>query len=367
VADSNRSRDVAASEAVDWFLRQQEPGFGASDRQALAEWLLQAPLNVEEYLAISQVWGGLGEVVAPAIDKQSLVAAAKAELATGNVVPLRAPVAVADGTVGPPVAGPTRVRGWRYAAALLLGGGVVALILQAGRGDVVYSTALGEQRIVALADGSVLMLNTDSRVRVALKAHQRDIDLLRGEGRFQVAKDPTRPFVVRTNGAEVRALGTIFNVRFDSGRTQVAVIEGQVVVRSTGTVGSAADTRQHDVRTSGAGAVLRQVVLAAGERAVAAADAVAVGVGQPLESAIAWTERKLVFRDATLGSVIDEFNRYRLHPLRLDDAELGSLRISGVFAIEDPEALLIYLKGFEKIDIRQGEDGTDHLVRARTN
>ncbi len=355
VIEPNASRAVAADEAVDWFFRQQEPGFGAADRHALAEWLLLSPLHVEEYLAVSLAWSVAGSDDATAGDKDALLAAAKVELAAGNVVPLRASESLAHGALRYSDAPAAWSRIWRYAAILLVLIGTGILGVRIAARDTVYATTPGEQRSVVLADGSVVTLNTDSSVRVALRPRSRDMNLLRGEALFQVARDSARPFVVRTSGAEVRALGTVFNVRVDAGKVQVAVLEGHVAVRATEpSAGSGTDAP---------GDIPAPAELQAGDRAVVDDGAILVGTGQPLAAVSAWRERKLVFRNETLESVVGEFNRYRLRPLRLRDPDIRFLRISGVFVIEDPESLLTYLQRFEAIDIRRGTDGFDYLER----
>jgi transmembrane sensor len=349
---------------VEWVLRQQQPGFSESDRQALTEWLLLSPLHVDEFLAVSMVWGTLGWAGSDGYGRESLIEAARAELATQNVVPLRATTEVFGVPAGTAGVASRLQRLWQTAAAIIivLGAGLFGAYFSFR--SPVYATARGEQRSLVLADGSVVTLNTDSRVRVRLQERERDIDLLLGEARFQVAKDSTRPFIVKASGAEVRALGTVFDVRVDGDRTQVAVIEGHVAVKATAARGYQQDAKGSGPRL-GVRPAVRQAVLHAGDRAVVGPGSVVTGDGQSVETVNAWTERKLVFRNATLQTVIDEFNRYRVHPLKLDDAELGALRISGVFAVEDPESLLAYLRGFETVATRRDADGSDHLIRAR--
>uniref|UniRef100_UPI003B3A6D59 FecR family protein n=1 Tax=Sphingobium sp. TaxID=1912891 RepID=UPI003B3A6D59 len=97
-----------------------------------------------------------------------------------------------------------------------------------------YRTALGETRTVRLADGSLIHLNTNSSVEVALRDDIRSIRLLKGEARFDVAHDGKRPFIVNADGTLVRAVGTMFNVRLRPDVTELTVIEGIVAVRNGG-------------------------------------------------------------------------------------------------------------------------------------
>jgi len=226
-----------------------------------------------------------------------------------------------------------------------------------------YSTAVGEQRSVSLTDGSVVFLNTESEVRVRWTTAERHIDLIRGEVRFQVAKNPARPFVVATQQAAVRAVGTIFNVRADPERTQVAVIEGRVVVsaRPEALRSPRASVARAEV-TSRARAV-PSMELAAGERAAVTLGGIEPNVGAPIEGVAAWTQRRLVFRAQSLGDVVAEFNRYRTQRLYVDDAQLAALRISGSFDPSDPESLIAYLQDFETVRVERTVDGSVHLAR----
>jgi transmembrane sensor len=223
-----------------------------------------------------------------------------------------------------------------------------------------FQTAIGEQRSFTLQDGSLVFLNTDSKVRVGWSSAQRHIDLVRGEARFKVAKDPARPFIVATTTAAVRALGTVFNVRADQQNTQVAVLEGQVEVRvAPGQV----TTEGLRVPAIGAARIPSSVRLAKGERAAVTSLGIETDTGPPIAAVIAWTDRRLVFQDQPLNGVVREFNRYRTQPLVLDDPDLAALKISGVFDLSDPESLIAYLGAYEAVQVERKPDGSQHLFR----
>jgi transmembrane sensor len=91
-----------------------------------------------------------------------------------------------------------------------------------------YSTGIGEQRTIQLMDGSTVELNARSKVEVRLTERRRDVALIEGQALFHVAKDKLRPFVVRAGEAEVRAVGTEFDVYKKQAETVVTVVEGRV-------------------------------------------------------------------------------------------------------------------------------------------
>jgi transmembrane sensor len=187
-----------------------------------------------------------------------------------------------------------------------------------------YSTGVGEQRTVALADGSTVFLNTDSDVRVQLSRRVRRIELARGEALFSVSHDPYRPFEVHALQGVTTAVGTQFDVELTRGGAAISVLEGTV------TVGG-----------SGRAAALPPVAVTAGN-----------GVGYSQEGAVSelrpaevnriqgWRTQRMVFNDIALDTALAEYNRYSRKPIVLGNPALGSRHINGVFHIGDEAAFL---------------------------
>ena len=125
----------------------------------------------------------------------------------------------------------TRRGGWRVRLLAVAASVVVAIFCVWAYGERnTYATGIGEQRSLALADGSTIELNTHSKIRVRFTADRRTIDLVEGQALFHVAKDKTRPFIVQSDGTKVRAVGTEFDVYRRMTGTTVTVIEGRVAV-----------------------------------------------------------------------------------------------------------------------------------------
>jgi transmembrane sensor len=206
-----------------------------------------------------------------------------------------------------------------------------------------YSTARGEQRSIVLSDGSIVQLNTLSRLIVRFDEGVRRIELPEGEALFRAAHDAARPFLVATPTATVRAIGTEFNVYSRSRDTEVAVLEGRVGV----TAGAAFDRKDPLAAGSTAPIVLgarESIVLDARGRASRA------GARGP-DEAVSWTRRRLVFDDAPVARVVEEFNRYNAKQLQVRDPRIAMLRISGVFDADDPDALVKYLERIQGIEV----------------
>jgi transmembrane sensor len=236
-------------------------------------------------------------------------------------------------------------RPWPLAAAAslvlaLVGGGL--WLYQQNFSWQHYETRVGGFARVVLDDGSVIDLNTNSEVRVHLGDTRREVRLIRGEGRFQVAHDTSRPFTVSAAGAAVRAVGTAFTVRLrDSARVDVLVSEGKVAI----------------VSASDSGRVPPAPPLGAGEAAVVVADHISVSRVEPqqLERRLAWTSGRLQFRGEPLAEAVAEFNRYNRRQLKLADASLESLHVGGNFAATDPESFAAALASAFNLRVASGD------------
>ena len=175
-----------------------------------------------------------------------------------------------------------------------------------------------------MQDGSVVFLNTNSKVRVSWLPAERHIELVRGEARFQVAKDASRPFTVATTAAAVRALGTVFNVRAEPPGTQVAVLEGQVEVTVAPTREPAFDmpVTVNEGSTSVQTPAMERVRLAAGERAAVTSHGIQTNTGPTIEAVMASDAAAPGIPGSALDAVVHEFKRNRTHALVLDDLGL---------------------------------------------
>ncbi len=193
-----------------------------------------------------------------------------------------------------------------------------------------HRTRVGEQRSVELADGSLLVLNTNSAVDIRFSASERTLLLRSGEilietahRRHPSAPNDIRPFVVETSHGSVQALGTRFTVRREADETRVIVLEDAVAVRT-----------KH--------APERPVILRAGERL--AFSATQTGPAQAADdTAAAWRDGSIIVGDWPLGQLIAELDRYR--PGRLAcDAAVAQLRVSGAFPVADTDKALAVLE-----------------------
>ncbi|MDB6046019.1 MAG: hypothetical protein JWM63_4570 [Gammaproteobacteria bacterium] len=237
-----------------------------------------------------------------------------------------------------------------------------------------YQTGAGERRVVTLADGSQITLDSQSKVRVRYSAHARELTLAQGQARFNVAHDVQRPFSVIANGHRVVATGTAFNVDLFGPNLLVTLIEGHVSVLPEATsVGDAAHDRSAREESSpGPGATSAQrtkfiasdarISLDAGEQLVIAPHAPPRIDYVNLERATAWQNGELIFVNEPLSSVVARINRYVRHPVVIDDAATATLRISGVFHTGDVDGFVSTIVAYLPVRTRESQDGTTRLI-----
>jgi transmembrane sensor len=212
--------------------------------------------------------------------------------------------------------------------------GVVALCLLLAAGfylltDPTLSTGYAEHKTVALADGTEVTLNANSRLIVDYTDKLRKVTLTQGEVLFNVTKQQSRPFVVVIGSRKVIALGTSFDVRReDKGKPSftVTLIEGRIAVEPLAS--------PNIVPVEPKGAI---TLLAPGQRLHSAANAPDSLDSPPIDKVTAWQHGQLIFEDTSIREAANEFNRYGKRRLIIDGSVSDRFRVGGVFRIGDPE------------------------------
>lgn len=174
-----------------------------------------------------------------------------------------------------------------------------------------------------LKDGSRLQLGSGTSVDLAIGSSARHIELHRGELLVTAAPDPTRPFLVHTPEASIRALGARLLVRREGRATVLTVLDSRSSVQAL-----------HDPR-------LAPELLEAGQRA--RLDARGLTRLPPVDAAAveqAWLQRRLWAEDLPLADVLDELARHRPGVLRYDAQAVAKLRVSAVLPLDDTDAAL---------------------------
>lgn len=193
-----------------------------------------------------------------------------------------------------------------------------------------YHTGTGEIRDIQLADGSHLLLNTNTAVSVDYQSSLRMITLHHGQVRFTVAEDRQRPFEVKADSIVVRALGTIFDVyRKETDSIEVVVQEHAVAARieKAGAVNQDEPSSQATIQAG-------QQLLYKGESTLPRPNNI------NLTQASAWQNHRLFINNQPLSELVEELNRYRIGRIYLTDNHLKNLPVTGVFPLDDPEEIL---------------------------
>jgi len=203
-----------------------------------------------------------------------------------------------------------------------------------------YETRVGERSTIRLADGSVVTLDTASRVSLDLTDKDREVHLLAGQANFEVAKDKSRPFIVYAADRRITAVGTAFDVRLDQTEVLVTLVEGKVAVDQ---LVLRSERRHHNepvVRTQ----------LEAGEQLVAPVGGAASVHGANIERSTSWREGRLLFEADRVADAVAEMNRYSSVPIVIADLSIGELKISGIFSTSSPQEFAHALTEYFRID-----------------
>lgn len=311
------------AQAAEWLSRR-DAGLNAKEHAALDVWLAQDPQHRITFEALASVWTNLDDI-AGTQSARELENEADAELLSLD----------------------RRKRNLRWALVPLASAAVLFLAflfsypkmndgLHPGVTETV-STEIGSFRQTTLDDGSFVELNTDTQLRIAFSTPERRLALVQGEAHFTVAKDVARPFVVTVGSLQVKAVGTAFNVRLREDRLEVLVTEGRVeVIPSFATNASATGANP-------------PIYLDAGNYLRVSGEAVPKQLRAQLshdnqERLLAWRSRRLEFDGVPLAEVVAELNRYRHHPLVIEDPTLAARTFGGTLPVDDASTLLALLE-----------------------
>src|SRR6185437_7481826 len=209
--------DDRQEQAVAWFLRVRSEAACVEDLPELRRWVESDPRNAAAYQQVAAAWDTVGTYASAA----PIVAARRDALQDSEVRPHR-----------------HSPRRWALAACAASVCIAAVLWWLTAPHSTLYATDVGEQRTLHLPDGSVIALDAQSTARVRYTEKERLVTLERGQARFNVAKDASRPFRVHARGQTVTALGTQFDVELVSHTVLVTLLEGHVAVAGVPADGS---------------------------------------------------------------------------------------------------------------------------------
>lgn len=317
-------------EAEEWFVRLLDANCPPDVRAEFERWRAADPRHAAAYRELQWLW----QRSEAAVQDPAVIAAARRAL---RPEPER-----------------HAARRWLFPAMALGMAALVAVAVlphwlsaPADPVGVDYTTMTGQQRTVQLADGSSILLDTDSEVTVRYSARTRRVDLLQGRAQFSVHGNHAWPFVVHAGHGTVTAVGTQFQVRLDEHSTDVALLKGQLAIAAQAQDGSS----QEASLIGGQGLRFDQ------DGHISPVHAL------DLVQAQGWTQGKLIVHDWRLPQLLAEMNRYSETKLEIGDPALQDIRISGVFRTNDPQTFLQVLR--QGWDIRTRRISDTQLVLLR--
>lgn len=307
-------------QAADWCVRIAEAPLSPDEQREFEAWQ-RDPENAAALEYALLAWRNMGD----AAEKPEVVRIRAAALDRFRAANGRRWVA------------PGRRRAWLGAIAAALLVALVSTFAFLSHDPVeTFATAVGERRTVTLADGSRVSLDGATSVEVRLRPKFRELKLLQGRAKFDVAKDSLRPFSVWAKDKLVVATGTSFSVELLNRSVRVLLYEGRVDVLEKPTADAVPRPLRLAGRSRGAGAP----ALTPGSElvsAVAASDAVVLRAD--VSRSLSWEAGQLVFEDEPLPLAAERMNRYS-KLLLATDATAADLRVSGTFTAGDTAAFV---------------------------
>ncbi|MBN8673837.1 MAG: FecR family protein [Chitinophagales bacterium] len=218
------------------------------------------------------------------------------------------------------------------------------------------STRPGSKSKIQLPDGSIVMLNSGSKLiyNKDYGIDNREVTLV-GEGFFDVKKNKEKPFIIHTADINIKVLGTVFNVKAypEDKKTETSLIRGSIevtiknrpndkiilspsekLVVENGVITDAKlNSQREDVVT---GSTVLNTVMAVNKLKYS-----------PVDSSVAetlWIENKLVFRDESFEELAMRMQRWYDVSISIQDEQLAVKRLSGIFERETIEQALEALK-----------------------
>ncbi len=317
--DNGVSGEDARAQAAHWYARLQTLPVSAQTLQEFFAWR-RIDGNTDAYIAVDRFYNQAGSLA----DRPAILAATEQAMNRP---------ALCSSNRGHSI-------GTLAAAAVALLVVSVTLVAEWPAGGDRYATRTGEQRKFMLADGSRVILDTDTAMTVKFVDSARRVSLDHGQAFFTVAHDPARPFTVDAGGTRVLATGTQFDVHRNGDMVDVTLVEGSVRV--------SADDRPVARLSAG------QALTLNGGRVspIKAIDTV---------PATAWTRGRIVLDGMTLQDAITAVNRYVDTPVRLDATGYAEARISGTVDTGDARSFAAAVTAVLPLKSQTNTDGSISL------
>lgn len=339
-------------QASDW-LAKLDRGLTGQEEIALQEWLTETPANRKTLLKMAEMWDMM--------DSLSRLTDLFPQPIQGKKRTYHAPMALAATVLVAVFVSVWATLIWNQRSTTVENSGVAHSI-----GEQHFNTGTGEKSTIVLADGSRLILNTNSLVKARFTPDQRAIYLERGEVHVQVEKDKQRPFNVFVGQRVIQAVGTEFNLEItDTQKIELIVTEGKVIVavQPISADLSVPQTRANVLP------VIKEIshTLEAGQKVVLGDQEELEEVQQitleEIKVKLSWRGGNLIFRGESLEQAINEIERYTPVEFEILDENLKQIRVAGLFKAGDVDGLLNTLE--KNFNVTYERIGSEKVVLSR--
>lgn len=314
--EQQRNADEVHAEAGAWIARRDETSWTDADQAELDAWLAQSTANMIAFVRLDDMWQRADRL-------QALTPPAK--------------------TASRPSRPITRSFAFKaVAAAVVLGVGAAVFFYPSRPAETVYATPVGGHKLLKLADGSSIDLNTDTTLRLSGAGKRITVKLDKGEAFFRIKHDPQRVFVVLAGRHRVTDLGTEFLVRSEPNRLEVALIAGSARL-------DAPDGRMQT-----------PILMTPGDELTVANNLISTTKksSRRLAEELGWRRGMLVFENAPLAEVVAEFNRYGTRKIVVADRATARIPLSASFPTDGADGFLELAKAMLNVKIEQRGDET---------
>jgi transmembrane sensor len=323
--DHNESELRPLVAAAAWRVHFAETGEATSE--VFEAWLAADPENRAAWAVVEDSWGAFGqgagefEVLAATRDARNTLSNSRLQYRRAA-----APY-------------------WKIAAAatLIVGAAAAGGMLYWQQKPLDYKTAYNQHDTITLADGSKIMLDSSTELRVRARGNIRNLELVRGQARFKIVHDPARPLYVHVGSEKIIDIGTDFNVDRPGRAVVVTLIEGRVAVAN-------------DQARS------KPVELHPGEQLSVSSAHKPKVANVDVSRVTAWQSGELMFDNEPLSAVVQRINRYSAQPIIVADAKAGAMRVSGVFRAGDTQGFLHMVTNYLPVSATAGENGRIRLT-----
>lgn len=339
--------EVLETEASEWLMRLEDGDLAPRELAAFCAWRDKSDRHRDAFNSVAALWGDFDMIVG----LKDYAAAARET----------------DKTLKRPVSWRMSRRSFAAIAAslvLVAGAGVLFQAVDFGATQQgFFETAVGERKRIELRDGSIIELNTETKVEIAFTKTARDVRLLRGEAHFDVVSNARKPFSVYAYEGVVTAIGTEFTVRLREALVDVIVTEGRVALAAMPEADSPRKAGEKPVVEAD---MVDITELSAGQNALfnKTVERLDVVESAVIERKLSWREGLLSFSGEPLGEVIADMSRYTDLSIEIEDEALRALPVAGFFKIGEMEAMFDALEIMIDVRVERIDDAHVRIVRS---